>query len=103
MAKIVITEYPGVGMLPGGVATQAPIEPAIADQAVTYTTSTQSAVFNERTKLIRVVADAKAHINVSGNPTATANNRWVAANAPEFFWLGDGAAGLKLAAYDGTS
>lgn len=75
----------------------------ITSQAVTYTTSTQSSAFNAATRFIRVVCDAKAHFKISitgANPTATANDQWVGADAPEYFGV---VAGQKIAFYDGSS
>jgi hypothetical protein len=100
MAKLYITEFSGVGQLPGAT-TQAPIVPPIAEQAVTFTTSTASSEFNTRTQLVRLVADAACRIEWGTAPTADANNMYMAAGAAEFFWISGN--GLKVAAYDGTS
>jgi hypothetical protein len=100
MAKLYITEFSGVGYEPGA-ATQAPKIPPIAEQAVTFTTSTQSAAFNASTTMVRLIADAACRIEWGTNPSADANNMMMAANAAEFFVLQG--TGLKLAVYDGTS
>lgn len=71
-----------------------------ASQAVTFTTSAQSAAFAADTKFIRVVADAAAHIAVGDNPTATATSMFLPANSVEFFGV---KGGDKIAAYDGSS
>jgi hypothetical protein len=100
MAKLYITEFAGTAYQPGN-ATQAPLVPPIAEQAVTFTTTTASAAFNNATRLVRLVADAACRIEWGTAPTADANNMLMAANAPEFFVLQG--TGLKVAVYDGTS
>ena len=70
------------------------------EQSVTFTTSTQSATFDGRTRYIRIVADAKAYFRCGTNPTATAAGPWIAADSVEYFGVRPG---QKIAFYDGTS
>jgi len=69
-------------------------------QAVTFTTSTQSAAFGDATELIRVIADADVYLAFGANPTATATGIRVPANTVEYFGV---YSGQKVACYDGTS
>ena len=72
----------------------------VAQQVVTFTTTTQSVAFNKRTSFIRAYADAKAHLKFSPDPFATDQNTPIAPNSPEYFGVSPGD---KIAAYDGTS
>lgn len=74
--------------------------PVIATQAVTYTTSTQSAAFNTLTRYVRIICTAKAHFTMSTNPTATANHPWVPADAAEYIGV---LPADEIAFYDGSS
>lgn len=78
------------------------LEPAIAVQNITYTTSTQSAAFNSDTRFVRIVCDAKAHFEFGGNPTAAATDPYLAADTAEYFGLAGGSS-LEVAFYDGTT
>ena len=93
MAGALITE--GV---PGSYGAQV-MKPA-ATQAVTFTTSTASAAFNEATRLIRVIADADVFLAFGLAPTATATAIKVPANTVEYFEVDPG---HKVACYDGSS
>lgn len=74
MATLWIREYDNSSALP------VPVEPGIADQAVTFTTTTQSAAFASRTGLITIIADAAFHYVVGDSPTATTSNLKVPAD-----------------------
>ena len=93
MAKALITE--GVAGMYG-----AQVMRTAATQAVTYTSSTASAAFNEATRLIRVIADADVYLAFGAAPTATANDIRVPADTVEYFEVN---AGDKVACYDGSS
>lgn len=105
MASLYITEFvrqarDGNGhLLPVGEC------PPIAQQKVTYTTSTASAAFNSATTFIRVKADADAHLAFAASPTADATDMQIEADVAEYFGVNrdDVATGLKVAAYDGSS
>ncbi len=68
-------------MTPVG-STFAPVlpEPAITDQAVTFTTTTQSAAFNAATHAVLLLCDAACSISFGTNPTAAATNFKLPAN-----------------------
>ena len=93
MAKALITE--GVAGMYG-----AQVMRTAATQAVTYTSSTASAAFNEATRLIRVIADADVYLAFGAAPVATANSIRVTADTVEYFEVN---AGDKVACYDGSS
>ena len=99
-----ISEYVVIVTDPEGRWVPVAEEPALTTQTVTYTTSTQSAAFNAspRTRFVRIVCDAKAHLVFGTNPTATANSPYVAADTPEYFGLALGGT-WKVAFYDGSS
>ena len=84
MAKAYISEYDVMPILDGRVVPTG-MEPAVAEQVVTFTTTTQSAAFNARTKFIRVHADAICSYEFGANPTATTSTPRMAASSTEFF------------------
>jgi hypothetical protein len=98
MAKLYVAEFKGpVNM--GGVLPAVGV-PGIATQAVTFTTSAQSAALNENTRLVRVIADAACHLAFGANPTADADDMLLPSNTFEYFFVQPGS---KIAAYDGSS
>lgn len=106
MATAHISEYKDLVKDATGKYVPVASEPAIATQAVTFTTSAQSAAFNTATKFIRVVCSEKAHFLVGANPTATVSHPYMAADSPEYFGvLYHVASGFqyKIAFYDGSS
>lgn len=100
MATLQIQEYSRLAKDSNGHRIQAGVEPAQASQSVTYTTTAASAAFGEQTKLIRVIADADAHLSFGAAPTATVANMRITADTSEYFGVKPG---QKVAAYDGTS
>lgn len=90
MPKLYITEFANLGFI-SGRAVQAPAEPPIAEQAVTFSTATSSAAFNENTRFVRLQADGICSIKFGPSPqTATTNNKRMAAGATEFFGVTPG-------------
>jgi hypothetical protein len=85
MATLYITEYERIGAAKG---IPAPIaqEPAVAEQAVTFTTATASAAFGGTTRYVRIVANADAHIKFGADPTATTSHQWIAVGTE--YWRG---------------
>lgn len=71
----------------------------LATQNVTYTTAASSAAFQEGTKLIRVICDAAAYIDLNG-ATATANSMRLPADTVEYFGVEKG---QTISVYDGSS
>lgn len=78
-------------------------EPAITTQEVTFTTSAQSAAFNEQTSIIRVVCDAKAHFVISiAGTNAVVTSPFIPADSPEYFGVQLGRDDI-IDFYDGIS
>lgn len=102
MATMYIREYTHICRDKNGNIIQAGLEDGNATgQTVTYTTSAQSAVFQDDTWLVRISCDAEAFLDFGANPTATAADGVnVQADTPEFFGVHPG---QKVAAYDGSS
>jgi len=98
MATLQVIEYSGVG---GHGAIQAPVTPAISEQTVAYTTSTQSNAFNTSTHVVWVKAmDADAYVAFGVAPAATTSSHHLTSGQDRFFVV---TPGQKIAAYDGTS
>lgn len=104
MANLYISEYTGVsiGSGQGGAANvnvSAGQEPALVEQQVVYTTSTQSAAFNAQTHFVRIHTDSICSILFGANPTAVITSKRMAANQTEYFGV---TPGQKVAAVTNT-
>ena len=95
MASLYITEFQASGNAESGAQLQVGVQPAVAMQKLTFTTSTQSAEFDERTRFVRLHTDAGCHIVFGTDPTATTNHMPLLADSTEYF--GVVMSGLKLA------
>ena len=84
MAVLYITEYANIATLQGGNKTQVPMEPPLAEYALTYSTTTQSAVFNAQTSLVRIEADGVCGVTFGTNPTATTTSGRMSAGQAEY-------------------
>jgi len=92
MAVLYISEYPQNAV---DVPTLVQ-EPSTVSQAVTFTTSTQSAAFRSDTRMVRLHTDTNCFIKFGTNPTATtASDARMAANQTEYFKVNPG---FKVAA-----
>ena len=100
MATLHIQEYRKLITDIDGRVVMAGEEPAVASQAVTYSTSAQSAAFNAATRFIRVWPTTRCHLEFEDSPTATASSMRVSPTAGEYFGVRPTG---KVAAYDGTS
>lgn len=101
MAALYITEFDTVGVDIIGRETFLPKQLPIAEQKVTFTTSTQSSALNERTTLVRVQADGICSILFGANPTATTSNMRLTSGQTEYFVV-QANSGLKIAAVTNT-
>lgn len=94
MAKLHITEFSNlqnaVGVGHAQESAQLPMLPPVAQQVVTFTTTTQSAALNSSTRFVRLIADADCHIEVGANPTATTSGMKLIAGAAEYFGVTPG-------------
>lgn len=92
MAKLHISEF--VALAPDGAAfpavMQLPQLPPVAQQTVTFTTSTQSSALNASTRFVRVISDADCHIEVGANPTATTSSLKLMSGSAEYFGVTPG-------------
>lgn len=95
MASLYLTEFQASGNAESGAQLQVGVQPAVAMQKVSFTTSTQSAEFDERTRFIRLHADADCHVVFGFDPTATTNHMPMLADSTEYFGVFQ--PGLKLA------
>jgi hypothetical protein len=91
MAVLYVTEYVGLALVQtGGQLIQAPQEPPLVEQAIAITAgSTVTAVFNDKTTLVRVVTDAVCGVTFGITPTAAVQNgtlgsQRLAANQSQF-------------------
>jgi len=105
MATLNITEFRDLAFdSRGNPVPVGDLDTVLTSQNVTYTTSTQSATLDKRTRFVRVIADADCNIATGTNPTAAATDTRLEANVAEFFGVQPkGTTGTKIAAYDGTS
>ena len=88
MAKLYLSEYAGMAhQWAGAEQIAAPQEPAIFVQTPVAIGggSLQSAAFNGATRVIRVHTDAICSVKIGANPTATADDKRMAANTTEYF------------------
>lgn len=84
MATLYITEFQEVAKAGSDNLLMGQCPP-VAQQTVTFTTSTQSAAFNAKTRFIRVYSSADAMIEFGSNPTATTSKMPIKAGVPEYF------------------
>jgi hypothetical protein len=87
MAKLYVTEYSDEGQTVRGVAQVAQENSATVEQTpvVIGGGSLQSAAFAATTVMVRISTDAICSIAFGTNPTATANNKRLAADQVEYF------------------
>ena len=101
MANLYITEFELNSQDPTGEGLWIPnLSQVVAHQVVVFTTSSQSLALDPRTSFVRLLSDARAHVKVDDNPTATDQHTRLAPNSAEHFGV---RGGDKIAAYDGTS
>lgn len=95
MAVLYVTEYVGLTSQGPGLG-QVPIEPPVVEQAIPITAgSTLTALFNARTKLVRLHTDAICAVKIDAAPVATVvsaglGSGRLAANQTEFRGVGPG-------------
>lgn len=102
MAKLYISEYKAMAKIQSSKEDiAAPNEPALVVQTpvVIGAGSLQSAAFNEETRFVRIHTDAICSVKFGANPTATADEARLAANATEYFGV---VPGQKIAVITNT-
>jgi hypothetical protein len=99
MATLYVTEFnsPNIGVNPNQLGVQAPV----AEQTVTFTTTTQSNAFNPGTNLVRIHPDGICSIEFGTNPTATTAKARMTAGSTEYFVVPQGQS-YKVAAVTNT-
>jgi hypothetical protein len=90
MATLYISEYRTLTQDAEGNLVIAGKEPAIATQAVTFTTSAVSSPFNAETRYIRHYSSAAAHLNFGADPGASVLDYPVSATTPEYVGVSPG-------------
>jgi hypothetical protein len=96
MSKLYIKEYKELRGVDGGLA-QIGEEPGTAQAPLSFTTTAQSAVFGDGTKMVRVISDGNCHLAFGKSPVATVNDMLVVASTVEYFGVKQGD---KVAAID---
>lgn len=97
MSKAYVTELTALSTRMTGA--QIAQMPPVAEQTVTFTTTTQSNAFNSATRFIRVTSPAICSIAIGSNPTATTSTMRMPADTVEYFGV---TAGDKIAFVDNT-
>lgn len=85
MATVYVAEFAEPSTIQGGLTPMAKVPPLAEDTVTIDVTSTQSAAFNAKTRLVRIHTDAICSIAFGTNPTADATNMRLAANQTEYF------------------
>lgn len=80
-----IEEYEQLALDSMGRPSQIAKQGSVATQKITYTTTTQSAAFNGRTRFVRIHTDSICSYSFGSNPTATTSTPRMAANQTEYF------------------
>jgi len=90
MSTLYIAEFKAIGKSSGS-SLQAPLEPPLSEQTVTFTTSSvQGSALNHATRLVRIHVDADSHFAVGSSPTATTSNRKMIAGQTEYLAIPQG-------------
>ena len=100
MANLYIAEFQKLEKDAKGNIMPIAIMAPVTEQKIEYTTAVSSSAFHAKTKFIRVIADAVAHLEFGGDPVATADNSYIPADVAEYFSV---IAGQKVAVYDGST
>lgn len=98
MATLEIAEFSSIAMMGGLVQPMLQLPP-LAEQVVTFSTTTASSTLNSGTGVVRLLADADCRVKLGGAPTAASPNLKLKAGIPETFAVqGTGVSGgLKIA------
>ncbi len=101
MPNLYITEFAQEGIDALGRIVPVAKVPAVTEQKVVFSTSTQSATLDPQTTLVRLHADGICSVAVGVNPTATTSNMRLGLNQTEYFAV-QANSGLKIAAINNT-
>ena len=101
MAKLFIAEYQNFAAAPNHLI-QAPLEPASVEQVIDFTSGPAvSNPFSQSTRLIRLVSDAPCSVSIGINPSASAANGRMPADAVEYRGIPEGSA-FKISVVSNT-
>lgn len=85
MANAYISEHSHKGDEARGMPVEAPTQPAVATQKVSFTTTAgASSAFGTGTHFVRIITDAACHVAFGADPTATTNDPVLPANVIEY-------------------
>ena len=84
MAILYVTEFSGMNHV-DGKQPQVLTQPPVAEQTVSFTTTTQSSAFNAATRIVRIHTDSICSIAFGSNPTATTGKMRMVAGQTEYF------------------
>ena len=103
MTKLYVTEYATIAIPQvGGLASQVPMEPPLAEQVVDYSGGVAaSAAFNAKTVLVRIEADSICSVLFGTAPTAAVTSGRFAAGQAEYRGVPRGQA-FKVSAITNT-
>jgi hypothetical protein len=96
---VYVTEHPLPRIAYGNPLPVVEMPPLVSQRLTNGGASVQSAVFNSATRMIGVHTDAIISIAVGVNPTATTNDKRMAANTTEYFFV---EAGQRIAVINNT-
>ncbi len=100
MATLYVTEFSGINVIENktvDIVTQ----PPVAEQTVSFTTTTQSSAFNSATRVVRIHTDSICSIAFGTNPTATTTKMRMVAGQTEYFGVPNNVS-YKVAAVTNT-
>lgn len=82
MAKLFVSEFKSLARGRGADGAAIPVEPALANQALTIGAEVKSSAFNADTRYVELAAEAACFVKFGSNPTAvTASDMFLAAGA----------------------
>lgn len=97
MSTMWLTEYRAVQAheFSGGGGVPVPLEPSLGTQVVPFSgTAGVTGVLDNRTRYVRIVTDADAHLRVGADPVAVTGDQRIVADAE--YWRGVDRHGLKV-------
>lgn len=96
---VYVTEHTSPRIAHGNPLPVVQLPPLATQKLTNGGASVQSAVFNSQTRIIGIHPDAIVSIAIGTNPTATTNDKRMAANTTEYFFV---EAGQRVAVINNT-
>jgi hypothetical protein len=87
---VCVTEHTSPRILHGNPLPVAELPPLATQRLTNGGASVQSSPFNAQTRMVGIHADTVISIAIGANPTATTNDRRLAANTTEYFAVSPG-------------